>query len=325
MKRRTFIAGLGSAAAWPVVARAQQGGRVRRIGVLFNPVLAEEPLIETFRTTLQSLGWIEGRNVELHKRIIGALGEEAARYAKELVDLSPDVLVAGPTNAVLALQRETHTVPIVFVGVADVVEQGIVRNLSRPGGNLTGFSSPAFVIVSKAFQLFKEIAPGVTRIEALFSPGPVNRGYLRATETAAQSLAIAVTAAPVHDRAEIERAVMEFARQPNGGLYLPPNSFTASNRDLIIELAARYHLPTLHGRRVFVDHGGLMSYDRGNRAEDYRGAASYVDRILRGEKPGDLPVQQPTRFEFVLNLKTAKALGLTIPPGILAIADEVIE
>jgi putative tryptophan/tyrosine transport system substrate-binding protein len=199
---------------------------------------------------------------------------------------------------------------------------------TSPGRVATSPASlpPRFEVVGKALQLFKEIAPNVTRIEALFYPtSPVGRTYFRAAQIVAQPLAVTMTAAPVSGRAEIERAIVEFAREANSGLYLPPDTFTRSNRDLIIDLAARYRLPTVHGRRIFVDDGGLMSYDRGNRADDFRGAALYVDRILRGEKPGDLPVQQPTTFEFVINLKTAKALGLTIPPNLLAIADEVIE
>jgi putative ABC transport system substrate-binding protein len=282
--------------------------------------------VKVFQTTLQSLGWIEGRNLELHKRFIGPLGGDAPQRAKELIGLRPDVLLAAPTVAVLALSRMTRTLPIVFVGVSDAVEQGIVPSLSRPGGNLTGFSSPTFQIVGKGLQLFKEIAPGVTRLEALFSPtSPVGRRYVANAETAGQSLFIGVTSNPVQSRAEIEHSVLEFAREPNGGLYLPPDTFTYNNGDLIVDLATRYKLPTVHGRRAMVDAGGLMSYDRANPAQEYRGAASYVDRILRGEKAGDLPVQQPTRFEFVLNLKTAKTLGLAVPPGILAIADEVIE
>jgi putative ABC transport system substrate-binding protein len=309
-----------------MAARAQQGQRVRRVGLLIAVVSSEEAMVEIFQTTLRSLGWIEGRNLELTKRLIGSRGEGAGQYAKEIVDLKPDVVVAGPTNAVLALQRETNTVPIVFIGLADVLEQRIVPNLTRPGGNLTGFSGRAFAMVAKALQLFREVAPGVTRIMALFQPAsPVGTIYFQAAEAAARSLDVKMTAAPVGDRTEIEHAITEFARQPNGRLYLPPDTFTISNRDIIVDLAAKYHLPSFCGLRVWAQSGGLMSYDRGNRAEDYRGAALYVDRILRGEKPGDLPVQQPTRFEFVLNLKTAKALGLTVPPGILAIADDVFE
>jgi putative tryptophan/tyrosine transport system substrate-binding protein len=325
MRRREFLAGVGGTVAWSFAARAQRGERVRRIGVLFatTGTSEEDSLIETFQATLRSLGWIEGRNVELHKRFIGPLGEDAAQHAKELVGLKPDVLVAGPTSAVLALRRETQTIPIVFVGVSD---ERIVPNIARPDSNLTGFSTLALLVIGKGLQLFKEIAPNVTRVEALFSPSsPISSTYFRTAETAAQALGITMIAAEVRDRFELERAIMEFAREPNGGLYLLPDSFTSTNRDLVVELAARYRLPAVYGRRIFVEQGGLMSFDRGNRAEEYRGAASYVDRILRGEKPRDLPVQQPTQFEFVLNLKTAKALGLTVPETLLAIADKVIE
>jgi putative tryptophan/tyrosine transport system substrate-binding protein len=325
MRRRDFLAGLSGMAAWSFAARAQQNERVRRVGVLSATAgtSEEDALMETFETTLRSLGWVEGRNLELHKRWIGPLGEDVAQQAKELIALKPDVLMAGPTSAVLALQRETETIPIVFIGVSD---ESIVPNIARPGGNLTGFSTLASLVVGKGLELFKEIAPNVTRIEALFSPSsPISRTYFHAAQTAAQSLGITMTAAEVRDRSELERAVMEFAREPNSGLYLLPDSFTSTNRDLVVELPARYRLPAVYGRRIFVERGGLMSFDRGNRAEEYRGAASYVNRILRGEKPGDLPVQQPTRFEFVLNLKTAKALGLTVPEVLLATADEVIQ
>ncbi len=325
MRRRDFLAGLSGMAAWSLAARAQQGEPVRRVGVLFATAgtSEEDALMETFETTLRSLGWVEGRNLELHKRLIVPLGENAAQQAKELIGLKPDVLLASPTSAVLALQRETETVPIVFIGVSD---DSIVPNIARPGGNLTGFSTLALPVVGKGLELFKKIAPNVTRIEALFSPSsPISLTYFHAAETAAQSLGITMTAAEVRDRSELERAVGEFAREPNSGLYLLPDSFTSTNRDLVVELAARYRLPAVYGRRIFVEQGGLMSFDRGNRAEEYRGAASYVNRILRGERPGDLPVQQPTRFELVLNLKTARALGLVIPETLLATADKVIE
>jgi putative tryptophan/tyrosine transport system substrate-binding protein len=325
MRRREFISGLGATAVCSPAAWTQPRERLRRVGMLFATAgtSEEDALIETFQTTLRSLGWVEGRNLELHKRLIGPLGEDAAQQAKTLIDLKPDVLVAGPTNAVIALQRETQTIPIVFVGVSD---ERIVPNIARPGGNLTGFSTLALLVVGKGLQLFKEAAPNVTRVEAVFSPSsPISRTYFRAAETAAESLGITMTAAEVRDRVELERAIMEFTREPNGGLYLLPDSFTSTNRDLVVELAALYRLPALYGRRIFVEQGGLMSFDRGNRSDEYRGAASYVNRILRGEKPGDLPVQQPTKFELVINLKTAKALGVTIPETLLATADEVIQ
>jgi putative ABC transport system substrate-binding protein len=309
------------------VARAQQVERLRRVGLLITVASREEEsLIASFEKSLEALGWVEGRNVTFYKRLIRPTGEGTTEYAKELVGLKPDILVAGPTNAVLALQRETSTIPIVFVVVSDALEQGIVRSLARPGGNLTGFSTPAFLLVGRTLQMFKEMEPGITRVEALFSPtSPVGPIYFRAAEVAAKPLAIKMIATPVSDRAEIEHTIVEFGREPNGGLYMPPDPVTISNRDLIVDLAARYRLPAVYGRRIFVDGGGLMSFDRTNRAEDYRGAAAYVDRILRGEKPGDLPVQQPTKYETVLNLKTAKALGLTIPETLLATADEVIQ
>jgi putative ABC transport system substrate-binding protein len=327
IRRREFIAGI-SAATSPLAARAQPTRRIRRVGFL-SGFSIEQSRYETFKKALDARGWIEGRNVELYERFAGNLQDPTLildEYAKQLVDLRPDAIVAGPTKAVLALRRATRDTPIIFIGVADAIEQGIVPSLARPGGNITGFSSPTFQLSAKRLQMFKEVAPNVTRIQVLFNPAsPVAPHNFRCAEAAAHSLGFTVLAAPVRDAGEIEYAITSVARQPNGGLYLPPDVFTLDNRALIVELAARHHLPAVCGRRAFAEDDVLMSYDFSRSIDESAGAASYVDRILSGEKPGDLPVQQPTRFEFVLNLKTAKALGLTIPPNVLALADEVLE
>jgi len=329
MRRRAFIAALGSAAASPLVARAQQTERLRRIGVLMG--LAEDDpdaraRLAVFRQGLDRLGWSEGRNVSIDYRFAPA-GVQAHVLAKELIASQPDAILAQTTPVVVALQGESRTIPIVFVGVADPVGSGLVNNLGRPDGNITGFMLFEAGITGKWLAMLKEIAPGLVRAGLLINPktAPYYEIYLRAAQAAASSLAVEAILSPIEsDAAKIERAIEEFARTPNGGLVLPPDSFTVVHRDLIIALAARHKLPAVYPDRLFVAAGGLMCYST-NRADQFRQAASYIDRILRGAKPAELPVQVPTKYETMVNLKTARALGFTVPPGLLVAADEVIE
>jgi putative ABC transport system substrate-binding protein len=333
MKRREFIALLsGNAVAfamlWPLAARAQQGERMRRIGVLMggtenDPVLQSQ--IAALRQRLQELGWTEGRNLRIEYRWSGTDADRRRTYAAELIALAPDVVVASQGRGVGALQQASRSVPVVFVEVNDPVSTGYVESLARPGGNTTGFSGIEYSQSGKLLQLLKQIAPAVTRAAVIRDPtATAGSGNLGAIQAAAASFAMESRPIDSRDAGAIERGIAAFAREPNGGLVVPPSLLAAVHRDLIIKLAARYRLPAVYPRREFVADGGLVSY--GVVGLDlWRGAAGYVDRILKGEKPADLPVQMPTRYETVLNLKTAKALGLTIPPGVLAIADEVIE
>ena len=328
MRRRTFIAALGGAAAWPLVARAQPADRMRRVGLLmgYREDDAEgQANLAAFRQALQQLGWIEGRNIQIDIRWGGADPDKARGFAKELVAMSPDVIVPNTNLMMAILQQETHTIPVVFVYVGDPVGSGYVTNLARPGGNATGFSALDTAIGGKWLELLKESAPDVSRVAVILHPEtPPNVGFLHAAEAAAPSLGVRVMALGAHNAAEIEGPVTKFAAEPNGGLIIAPHAVTLAFRDLIIGLAARYRLPAVYGFRVFATSGGLMSY--GTRPPDiFRHGASYVDRILKGEKPGDLPVQNPTEYELVINLKTAKALGLKIPQTLLTRAHEVIE
>jgi len=328
VKRREFITLLGSAAAaLPLVARAQQE-RMRRIGVLVG-VAEDDPeikarLLAAFRQGLDRLGWSEGGNVRLDYRFAPA-GVQAQLLAKELVVLQPEVILAQTTPVVVALQRETRTTPIVFVGIADAIGSGLVTSFARPDGNTTGFMLFEASITGKWLAMLKEIAPRLARAALVINPKTTAyyEFYLRAAQAAAPSLAIEVVLVPF-ETADAERAIEVFARTPNGGMFLPPDSSTAVHRDLIIALAARHNLPAVYNDRPFVAAGGLMCYST-NRADQFRQAASYIDRILRGAKPAELPVQVPTKYETVINLKTAKALGLTVPPGLLVAADEIIE
>ena len=281
--------------------------------------------LAAFRQGLQQLGWIEGRNIQIDIRWGGADPDKARGFAKELVAMSPDVIVPNTNLMMAVLQKETHTIPVVFVYVGDPVGSGYVTNLARPGGNATGFSALDTAIGGKWLELLKESAPDVSRVAVILHPEtPPNVGFLHAAEAAAPSLGVRVMALGAHNAAEIEVPVTKFAAEPNGGLIIAPHAVTLAFRDLIIGLAARYRLPAVYGFRVFATSGGLMSY--GTRPPDiFRHGASYVDRILKGEKPGDLPVQNPTEYELVINLKTAKALGLKMPQTLLTSADEVIE
>jgi putative ABC transport system substrate-binding protein len=328
MRRREFIAGLGGAVAWPLTARAQQGDRVRRIGVLM-PGDENDPVPKTFASAftqaLADLGWTDGRNVRMDRRGGAAITPNHIRaLAQELVAPKPDIIVAGSTLATVAVQGETRTIPIVFMG-SDPVASGIVTRLDRPGGNITGFGILEPSLGGKWLELLWEIAPRLKRAAILFNPDAVAASaYMPSFETAARSLKVTPITAPVHSDVEIETAIIALGREPGGGLVVMPDAFTLLHRAPIIAVAARNNLPTVYNDSVFARDGGLLSY--GNDLTDaLRRAASYVDRILRGEKPGDLPVQFPTKFELAINLKTAKALGLTIPPNLLAVADEVIE
>jgi len=329
MRRREFISLLGVAvAAWPVAARAQRGERMRRIGVLL-PAAADDaafqPRIRGFLQVLQQLGWSDGHNVRIDTRWAGANADGIRRHAAELATLAPDVILTSGSGAVGALQQATRTVPIVFATVADPVGAGFVDSLSRPGGNITGFAIFEYAIGGKWLELLKEISPRMTRVAVLrdlaVAAGP---GQFGAIQTAAPSFGMEVSPVNVRDASEIERAVMAFARSSNGGLIVTASPLAQLHRDLIITLAARHKLPAVYFERFFVAEGGLISYGA-DFVDQFQRAAGYVDRILKGEKPADLPVQAPTKYELVINLKTAKALGIEVPPTLLARADEVIE
>ena len=331
MRRREFITLLGSAAAWPLTARAQQPGeRMRRIGVLVG--LAEDDPESTarlaaFRQGLEKRGWSEGRNVRMDTRFApDSSADQAQVQAKELIALQPDVILAQSTPVVAALQRESHAIPIVFASVADPIGSGFVASLPRPGGNITGLMLFEASVTGKWLAMLKEIAPRLERAALVINPktAPYYNYYLRAAESLSPSLGIELVPSLVENAADIERAIESFAGGSNGGLIVPPDVTTIVHRDLIIALAAQYSLPAVYWLRLFVAAGGLMSYGV-DYVDIFRQAASYVDRILRGDKPADLPVQAATKFETIVNLKTAKALGLTMPPGLLVAADEVIE
>jgi putative tryptophan/tyrosine transport system substrate-binding protein len=328
MRRRDFVRLFGGVAAvWPLAARAQQPDRTRRIGVLMNLAESEQAQarITAFRQALGQFGWTDRRDVQIEIRWAGGDADRYRNFAAELAALVPDVILATGTPSVEALQRATRTTPIVFVAVVDPVGAGLVANLARPGGNTTGFSLYEYGQGGKSLELLKEIAPPVTRVAVLRdSANPAEIGQLGAIQTAAPSLGVEVSPIGLRDAGEIERAVITFARVPNGGLIAPGSSKANDYRELIIGLAARHHLPAMYSDRIFVAAGGLISYGP-DRVDQYRRAAGYVDRILRGENPADLPVQAPTKYELVINLKSARALGLTVPPALLARADEVIE
>jgi putative tryptophan/tyrosine transport system substrate-binding protein len=328
MRRRDFITLLGGAAAWPLAARAQQGERMRRIGVLTNLAAddSESPVrFAAFAQGLQELGWIVGGNVRIDIRWGASDPDRSRSYAAELVALAPDVILASGTLAVTALLPATHTVPIVFANVIDPVGSGFVESLARPGGNATGFSTFEYGISGKWLELLKEIAPRVTRVAVLRDPALASGGgQLGALQAVASSFGVELRPVGVRDAGEIERAVLAFARSANGGMILTASSWGFQHRDQIIALAARQRLPAVYFSRLHVTAGGLISYAP-DTISPYRRAASYVDRILKGEKPANLPVQSPTKYDLVINLKTAKALGLEVPPTLLARADEVIE
>jgi len=327
--RREFIELLGgAAAAWPFVARAQQPERMRRIGILLN-ASSDDPQYQAwvgaFLQALALLGWTTGRNVRIDTRWAGANAAEIRRHAAELVALAPDVILAHGAGPVAALLQATRTVPIVFPVVVDPVGAGFVDSLARPGGNATGFMAFEYGISGKWLELLKEIAPGVKRAAVLRDPAiAAGSGQLGAIQAVAPSLGVELSPVNVRDAGEIERAVATFARSPNGGVIATASALVQVHGNLIITLAARHKLPAVYADRIYVTGGGLISYGP-DRIDQYRRAAGYVDRILKGEKPAELPVQAPTKYELVINLKTAKALGIEVPPMVLARADEVIE
>jgi putative tryptophan/tyrosine transport system substrate-binding protein len=327
MRRRAFITLLGGAAAWPLAARAQQGERVRRIGVLMNSTADDavsQDRLTAFVQGLQELGWTVGRNLQIDYRWGAGNVERYRIFAAELVALTPDILVTVGAPAVEALQRATRTVPIVFTSVTDPVGGGLVASLARPGGNTTGFTLSEYGLSGKWLELLKEIAPRVMRTAVLRDPVAVGIGQFAAIQAVAPSLQVELSPVDVRDAGEIERAVTAFADRPNGALIVTASAFTMIHRELIIALARRHQLPAVYPFRYYITSGGLISYGP-DPIDLARRAASYVDRILKGESPADLPVQNPTKYELVINLKTAKALGLEIPPTLLARADKVIE
>jgi putative ABC transport system substrate-binding protein len=328
MNKRKFITLLGGAAAWPLAAWAQQGTRVRRIGVLM-PYDENDPLakarVSAFTQALAGLGWTDGRNVRMDLRWAGGDINRIRALAQELVGLQPDIILANGSVATVAVQRETRTIPIVFAGVGDPVAQRIVARLDRPGGNITGFALNEASLGGKWLELLSEIAPGLKRVAFMFNPDTVTASaFMPSLETAARSLKVEPIIVHIHSDVEIETAIIALGREPGGGLVVVPDGFMALHRAPIISAAARNNVPAVFWVPAFAREGGLLSYGPAP-VDRFPRAASYVDRILRGEKPGDLPVQFPTKFEMVLNLKTAKALGLTIPPSIMLRADEVVE
>jgi putative ABC transport system substrate-binding protein len=334
MKRREFITLLGSAAAtplaWPLTSRAQQPERMRRVGVLIGAAVDADDAdvqarLAAFQQGMRQLGWTEGRNLRLDIRRGGGDAERIRKDAVELVALAPDVILTAGTATMGPLLQATRTVPIVFTTVVDPVGAGLVDSLARPGGNVTGFMQFEYSLSAKWLELLKEIAPGVKRVAVLRDPAITSGiGQFGAIQTAAPSFGVELSPVNVRDSGEIERAVAAFARSGNGGLIVTASALAVSHRELIVMLAARHKLPAVYYRRLFVDGGGLMSYGL-DGTDMYRRAAVYVDRILKGASPADLPVQAPVRYQTVLNLKTAKALGLEVPTSILLRADEVIE
>ncbi len=328
MRRRKFIAALGSAAAWPLAARAQQGERMRRIGLL-SGIAADDPFVQgnyaAFVQKLAQLGWIEGRNVRIDGRWAAGNADARRKYAEELVALAPDVILAVASASLGSLLQATRIVPIVFTIVPDPVGSGFVNSLSRPGGNATGFMMFEYSLCGKWLELLKEIAPGVMRAAVLRDASiPAGIGQFAVIQAVAPSVGVEVSPLDMSVAAEIESAVAAFALSGNGGLIVTASPFAEVHRDLIIALAAQYKLPTVSLERHFVADGGLISYGP-IFVDQFRRAAGYVDRILKGEKPAELPVQAPTKYELVVNLKTARALGLAVPQSILARADDVIE
>ncbi len=331
MRRREFFGLIGGAAAWPLAARAQPQG-LRRIGVI-SAVPETDPeamsRLVAFQQALEQLGWVTGRNLHIdfrwNNRGDVALSEEMLALSREMVALEPEVILAQSNPGVAALRQLTSTIPIVFVSVADPVESGFVESLARPGGNITGFSNFEASMGGKWLQAVKQIAPGVTKVLALLHvETAANAGFLRTAQSAAPSLGVTLTAAGVHDATDIETALMALSAEVNRGLIVMPHPVTVSHRALILKMAAQYRLPAVYPFRYYVTEGGLMSYGI-DLVDLYRRAATYVDRILRSAKPRDLPVQAPSKFEMVINLKTAKALGLDVPVHLQQLADEVIE
>jgi putative tryptophan/tyrosine transport system substrate-binding protein len=331
LRRREFITLLGGAAAWPIAARAQQPGSVKRIGILIGTAndAHKQSQVRVLELGLQQLGWSNGRNLQIEYRWAQGNPDHIRAFAKELVGLAPDLIVAELTPVVAALLQQTRTIPIVFVAVSDPVRAGFVESFSRPGGNTTGFTIYEPTLGGKWLQLLHELAPSVRRVGMLFNPETAAAGasgsvYLQSMEAAAHATGIELIVTPVHKPDDIDGALAAIAQEPGGGLIVTPNGFTVVNRYRIASQATRLRIPAVYPSHIFVEAGGLASYGT-DSADMFRRAASYVDRILKGEKPGDLPVQAPVKFQLVINLNTAKALGLDVPPTLLARADEVID
>jgi putative ABC transport system substrate-binding protein len=330
MKRREFVTLLGGAAvAWPLAARAEQGERVRRIGMVFTASPSDEETqvrVAALRDGLRGLGWSEGRNLLIDERWAGADTDLVRRYLDELISLAPDLILTGSTVGAQLLRKAGRSIPAVFVGVADPVGSGVVPSLARPGGNITGFTAFEPQIAGKWVSLLKEMAPPIKRTALLFNveTAPFAEDFWRSFEASAHSIGVEPIRMTVRNADDIEHAINAFASEPNGGFIGVPETTLSLHRELIMRLAARHRLPAIYPYRYFAARGGLASYGI-DVIDMWHRAASYVDRILKGEKPADLPVQAPTKFEFVINLKTAKALGIEVPPTLLARADEVIE
>jgi putative tryptophan/tyrosine transport system substrate-binding protein len=329
MRRREFITLIGgAAAAWPLAARGQQSDQVRRVGLLMGYPEGDRQAranVAAFREGLRSLGWIEGRNIQLEFRWAGGDTDKARAFAKELVGIKPDVIVPSTNQVTEILQHETRAIPIVFVFVGDPVGSGFVKSLSRPGGNITGFANFENSIGAKWLEILKELAPKTRNVGFIHSPlAAPNIGFLRAAEAAGPSLGVKVFALPVTNAADIERTVAAFTTEPNGGLIVAPHAVTLAHRDLIIAMAAQHRLPAVYSDRYFAESGGLLSFGN-NTADLFRRSTTYIDRILKGGEPAELPVQLPTKFELIINLKTAKTLGLDVPLFLQQRADDVIE
>jgi putative ABC transport system substrate-binding protein len=329
MNRREFITLIGGAAvAWPLAVRAQQPDRVRRIGVLMGFPEGDphaQVNVKAMRQGLQSMGWIDGKNITIDTRWAGGDLDKARAFAKELVGMAPDVIVPSTNQVTAILRQETSSIPIVFVFVGDPVGSGFAASLANPGGNSTGFANFENSTGGKWLELFSEVAPKVKRAGFLFNPDAApNVGFYRAAEAAAPSLGVELVPLPVHNPAEIESSIATLAKSGSGGLIVAPHAVTIGNRDLIVGLAARHRLPAVYSDRYFAEGGGLLSFGN-NTADMFQRSASYIDRILKGAKPADLPVQLPTKFELIINLKTARELGLEVPSMMLTRADEVIE
>jgi putative tryptophan/tyrosine transport system substrate-binding protein len=329
LHRRGFITLLGgAAAAWPIAGQAQQGESVRRIGVLM-PLDESDPLAKTFVSTLTQtladLGWIDGRNMRMDLRWHGSDADRIRALAQELIGLQPDIVVTNGVAATTAVQRETRTIPIVFANAGDPITSGLVSRLNQPGGNITGFANFEAAVGGKWLELLSEIAPGLKRVAIMFNPDTAPASAYRPSfETAFRSLRVAPIIAPVHGDVEIETAIIALGREPGGGLVVIPDALTLAHRVPIISAAARNNVPAIYAFSYFAREGGLLSYGA-DPVDSFRRVSSYVDRILRGEKPAELPVQLPTKYEMAVNLSTAKALGLTVSPAIMLRADEVIE
>jgi len=331
MNRRDFILALGAAATWPVVTRAQQGGRMRRIGVLMGLQPGDAwaaKYLGALKSGLAGLGWTEGQNLDIEFRAAGDLAGLRGQ-AKELLGLGPDLVVAYTTPAITLLRQAAPELPIIFVAVSDPIGTGFVQSLARPGGEATGFINFEATMGSKWLELVRDIAPSVNRVAMLFNPATANAGasggiYLPSMQTGARALGLELVAMPLNDPADIDAGYARLAESPGGGASVMPNVFTARHRERIVAQAAHHRIPTIYPLPHFVEAGGLLSYGI-DYVDQFRRAASYADRILKGTKPADLPVEQPVKFELVINVKTARALGLEVPPSLVAFADRVIE